>query len=312
MLGEYVRLLLLPFGLSAVHDYRVATSILDPRVLAGAAVAAGVGALTFRFRRAPAAALGIALLLFPLVPALYVPALGEALIAERYLYLPSAGLALLVAVAWDAWPWRRPAGTWTRAAAAAVLVVAGAATTIDRNRVWHDDLTLWTDAAKKAPGSAAAHEYLGFALLTAGQPTAAASSLSRAIEIDPTRHDARTNLASALAALGRSEEAMVQLEPVLAARPLSAEAHAILGYALAARGRLPEAAAAYRRALQLDASLARVHNALGVVLAQLAEPESAAAEFREAMRLDPSNPAASTNLRLLGVVEAVPASVQRR
>jgi hypothetical protein len=33
----------------------------------------------------------------PLAPALYVPVLGRGLVAERYLYLPSAGAAL---------PWR--------------------------------------------------------------------------------------------------------------------------------------------------------------------------------------------------------------
>ncbi|HEU4383657.1 MAG TPA: tetratricopeptide repeat protein [Anaeromyxobacteraceae bacterium] len=218
---------------------------------------------------------------------------------ERYLYLPSAGLALLAALAWSEWRQRDPARDRLRLVTAAVLVAAGAAATVARNRAWHDDLALWTDAAQKAPRSAAAHEHLGYALIAAGRPAEAILSLSRALEIDPGRRDARTNLASALAAGGRLDEAIAQVQGVLAERPQKPEAHAILASALASQGKLTEAVAEYRRAVELDPRVASFHNGLAIALALLGEVRQAEEHFREAMRLDPGEPRYAENLIIL-------------
>jgi Flp pilus assembly protein TadD len=301
LISKYVRLLVLPFGLSAVHDFRVANSLVDLRVWGGAAALAGIGLLAWRFRRNRSIMLGIALMLFPLLPALYVPVLGEGLLAERYLYLPSAGLALLVAVGWNAWPRSTYVAFRACTVVAALMVVACAAGTLIRNNVWHDDLSLWSDAARKSPQSAAAHEYLGFALYQSGRFASAVTSLSRALDIDPKRINARVNLAAALAALGRTREAISQAQFVLFERPRMAEVHGILGFALASEGRLDEAVAAYRRALAIDPYLAPVHNNLGIVLARQGDLGGAALHFKEAMRIEPNNPDYARNLSLLRV-----------
>ena len=299
LFGKYTTLLLVPYMQSAVHDFPIATGLSDPRVWLGVAAAIVVAVLAWGVRRIPGAVLGVALVVLPILPALYVPVLGEGLIGERYLYLPSVGLALLVAQAWNAWAGVTPSRRWTAATLLVVLVATGAAATLSRNRVWHDELSLWSDAAEKAPHSAAAHEYLGFALLTAGRPAEAVSSLSRAVELDPKRRDARINMASALAALGRSDEAVAQAESVLSEHPRNPEAHAILAYALAARGDLPRAVMEYRRSVELDPRNASVHNGLAIGLARLGDVVSAAAHFQEAVRLDPQNTDYKKNLMVL-------------
>ncbi len=306
LFGKYAGLLLFPINQTALYDFPVVTELADPRVWTGIAAVVAVVILAWQLRGNPGAVLGIALLALPLLPALYVPVLGDGLVAERYLYLPSAGLALLTALAWNAWVRRRPAWFRARAAVAAVLVIVGGVATFSRNRVWHDELALWTDAARKSPRSAAVHGYLGFALYTAGQPDAAVASLSRAIELDPDKLDAHVNLAAALLTSGRVDEALIDLDRILSAHPGIAEANGLLGYALTAKGRLPEAVVAFRRALELDPRLAASHNGLGIVLAQLGDIVSAAAEFKEAIRLDPGNPSYSKNLGSLGSGQPAP------
>ncbi len=306
LFGKYAGLLLLPVNQTALYDFPVAREFADPRVWMGIAAVGAAAILAWQLRRNPGAVLGMALLSLPILPALYVPVLGNGLVAERYLYLPSAGLALLAARAWNAWARRRPSWFRAWAAAAAVLVIAGGAATFSRNRVWHDEIALWTDAARKSPRSAAVHAHLGFALYSGGQPEAAVASLSRAIELDPDKSDAHVNLAAALLALGRVDEALVELDGTLSAHPRIPEAHGLLGYALAAKGRLPEAVVAYRRALDLDPRLAASHNGLGIVLAQLGDIVSAADEFKQAIRLDPQNPGYSKNLEILGTVSPAP------
>lgn len=299
LFGKYVTLLLIPHGQSALYDYRIATGLADPRPWVGLAAAASVGVLAWRVRRNPAAVLGVALVVLPLLPALYVPVLGEGLVGERYLYLPSVGLALLVAQAWTAWISPHAARERVAVVAAGLVAAAGAAVTVSRNRVWHDELSLWADAAGKADRSAAAHEHLGFALLTAGRPAEAVPSLLRSLQLDPGRRDARTNLAAALAALGRNDEAVLQAESVLAENPRNPEAHAILAHALAARGELPRAVLEYRRSVELDPRNAAVHNGLAAALAGLGDTAAAVAHLREAVRLDPRNPLWARNLGIL-------------
>jgi len=76
--------------------------------------------------------------------------------------------------------------------------------------VWHDSESLWTDAVEKAPASAVAWENLGGALAVEKRYGEAILPLARAVELDPGRIDARTNLALSLGVVGRREEAMRQ------------------------------------------------------------------------------------------------------
>lgn len=50
------------------------------------------------FKKNRVAFLGLLFTTVPLLPVLYIPALGEDTFTERYLYLPSVGYAILLAV----------------------------------------------------------------------------------------------------------------------------------------------------------------------------------------------------------------------
>jgi Flp pilus assembly protein TadD len=257
--------------------------------------------VVWSLRRRAGAVLGSALLVLPLLPALYVPLLGDNAGAERYAYLPSAGAALVLASAIEAWRARGP-GRALRVAgagAAAAVLLAATSATLAHNAVWRDDVTLWTDAVAKAPSSASAHESLGTALIVAGRPGLAVAALERAIALAPERAEPRLNLASALVSAGRPDEALAAAEGGVRALPSVAEAHGILGLALAAKGRHAEAVAAYERALSLNPSLPDVHDALGVAWEGLGRRDLAVQHVREALRLQPENPRYQRNLALL-------------
>jgi protein O-mannosyl-transferase len=303
LLGAYFVKLVVPTGLTPIHDFRVVASLADARLWGGIAVLCAVGALVWALRKRPGALVGAALMVFPLIPATYAPALGEGLFAERYLYLPLAGALLLAAVAveelslWKKQP-SRPVALGARAVIA-VALVACAVATYAQNAVWKDALTLWSDAVEKTPSSATAHEYLGFAQLTSGEPAKAVVTLTRVLALDPERVDARLNLGSALAAVGRLEEAGIEIERALPFRPNMAEAYGVLGYVRSAQHRLDEAAWAYGRALQLNPMLADSHHGLAIVSANRGDLDAALIHFQEAVRLDPGNATYRANLSRL-------------
>jgi tetratricopeptide (TPR) repeat protein len=101
--------------------------------------------------------------------------------AERYMYAPSAMLALGVslgggrfAVRWEQLAWK----PWL-AGALGVLLLACAWAIFQRALVWQDNLTLFADTVKKSPGFALAHNQLAEALWQRGRKAEALDILRR-------------------------------------------------------------------------------------------------------------------------------------
>lgn len=113
-------------------------------------------------RRTPSEAcavlLAIALLGLPFLPASNLLFYVGFVVAERILYLPSVGFCLLIGLgvgrllddrsAGPKWRWHRRAVTLT---AVAVLLVASSARTLQRNRDWRDEESLFRSAIKINP-----------------------------------------------------------------------------------------------------------------------------------------------------------------
>ena len=93
---------------------------------------------------------------------------ASAVLAERYLYLPSVAVVGLVALGLAA---LRPRARAWRAAvvACALAIVLGGAMAIQRTAVWADNLAFWGDTAVKTPDSALVRRELADASLAAGR-----------------------------------------------------------------------------------------------------------------------------------------------
>ncbi len=155
--GLYAWRLLVPWHLAADYSYdqlTAVTSPLDVAFLAGCVAIGGVTLLAWWTRRAsPVASLGLGMLVltFAVVSNIVFP-IGT-IMAERLLYLPSAGFCLAVAVALV-----RMAGLADERGGAitvltaprlavplAVVLALYGIRTVTRNRVWHDRLALLLD-----------------------------------------------------------------------------------------------------------------------------------------------------------------------
>lgn len=212
--------LVAPFGLSA--DYMpqdVAGVTLGGALAALAAVAALQAWLSWRSRMA---CVGTAMFWLGLAPVSnFVPLFRP--LADRFLYLPSAGAALLLASVFALLPWRRR-GMRAAVAACAVFIGMLAVLAWQRQEVFASSLNLWRDTLRKSPASETAANNLGFAQYDAGDLEGARGTFLLLLESTQAR-----------------------------------KAEAWLGLALIAEreGRAAEAEAAMRRALALDARYAR-------------------------------------------------------
>ena len=153
IVAEYLRLLLVPVRLSAEYSPDFLPVSPDPglRALLGLALLAACVALAVLLRRrAHMVTAGLAWMAAAILVVSNVLVPSGVLLAERTLYLASAGTCLALG-----WIWGRGYDRWRGAAIAvlAVLLAAGAIRTYTRSRVWRDDPTFFSHLVSDAPGS---------------------------------------------------------------------------------------------------------------------------------------------------------------
>lgn len=107
---------------------------------------------------------------------------GLKVMYEYRMYLPSIGIAAiageaLTEVLYD----RRRISLYL----AGLIIIFFSVNTYTRNKVWADQVSIWSDAVRKAPYSVNAHTGLGLSLMNTGKTEEAIDELKKAKEINP-------------------------------------------------------------------------------------------------------------------------------
>ena len=318
--GKLLWLFLWPARLSADYSYNAvplfgwrAPIWENAKTLMAVAVCLGAALLVFilavRGRRTEKPILFfLAFFFVALLPTSNLIILIGSIMAERFMYLPSVGIAGCVAAVVRALgqrnslrrPITRPITARVAWAALGVACLALAGRTYARNSDWQDELSIWSSAVEVCPGSAKAHYNLAKALeVLPGRMPEAIAEYQAALRIDPDHADVHNNLANAFSAIpGRLPEAIAEYQAALRIAPDRAEPHNNLANALARiPGRLPEAIAEYQAALRIRSDNAEVHYNLANTLLRLPGGLTEAIdEYRAALRIDPDHADAHINL----------------
>ncbi len=187
--------------------------------------------------------------------------------ADRFLYVPLAGLAVAAAAAAGRLPRRRSP---LALAAAGIATVAFCAATVSRTRVWSDELRLWQVAVENRPAyNGLPLGLLGEVLHRRGHCEQALPLFdeSREIFLAYARHrgieteaaDLLVNTAVCHLELGRKEVALGILEQVARARPELPIVHFNLGVVHARLLHFERAAQALDQAVVLYPAYPQVH-----------------------------------------------------
>jgi tetratricopeptide (TPR) repeat protein len=335
---QYLEKLIFPVNLNFLHAFRPIHALYEPKGVLSLGVALIFGASAWiAWKRNRLVFLGLLMIVFPLLPALYIPGLNQELenaFAERYLYLPSFGFVLLFALLIGFARKTGAKGTLPQVLyiGMGVLTVLYSIGTIDRNGVWRDNFVLFKDAVIKSPDSAYPHIYLGQALYSEkGDLDRAIEEYQIGLKLKPDNPDAHNKLGIVylrkgwidkaiehqLAALklnpdfalahnnvglayfekGWNDKAMEHFKMALEPNPKFVEAHNNLGLAYYRKGWVKEAMGHYKIALRLNPNFAKAHNNMGVAYGEAGSVDKAIWHFERAVRLDPDDANARRNLR---------------
>ncbi|HEV8550012.1 MAG TPA: hypothetical protein VGQ57_13305, partial [Polyangiaceae bacterium] len=213
-----------------------------PVIAAGALALLVAGALLFRARRhlTPDMVRGLTLAAGSLLPVLHlVPIPLRTLAADRFLYLPTAGLALALAPLAD----RFLGLVRVRWIAASAVTLSLSAVAFVRVGVWSDELEFWVRTYLETPttNNAATTELLGV-YYRAGRYREALALAARARDYDdPNQRDAAYNAALCLNRLGEHAEAERGLLALRKPGSFNADIESELALIAVQTGRIAEA-----------------------------------------------------------------------
>jgi Tfp pilus assembly protein PilF len=296
---QYLIKLFFPINLNAFH---VLHPVLSPfeatSVLSLLGTAAFVFLAVFAMRKHKLVFFSLMLIVIPLLPVLYIPWVGMNTFAERYLYFPSLGFAILCAHSLSWVKKRIPKGGLGITVIAFALTGLYLAGTLQRNTVWKDDYILFTDTVKKSPDGAIPRAILANVFLGRGELKEALQHYQVAVTLDPREPRIRNNFGLVFFNLGMWDRAMEQYLIALRLDPKYAEAHNNLGLLSQSRGLLDQAIQEYELALRLKPSYPDALGNLGSVYAKSGQIDKAIVYFQMMVTLQPNNAFAQHNLGL--------------
>src|SRR3989338_1092558 len=211
---------------------------------------------------------GILFLLITLIPVYNAIPISNPL-AERYLYLPMVGFAIIIGSPLTCLSVR---STQTGLMAHRSLLIAYCSlliiisiysfAVIKRNKIWADSYSLWVDTVIKMPESFRGHNNLGVVYEKQG----------------------------------RLDEAIKEFRMTLSLKPCYAEAHNNLGNVYEKEGQIDKAIEEYRMALSIKPDYVDAHNNLGIVYKKQGRLDEAIDKFLTVLKLNPDDPITHYNL----------------
>ena len=299
---HYTRLLVFPATLSVDYSFNqipVVSSILNGEFALGACVMLLFGwTIQKVWRKSPPGAFAAGLIVIPLSLNLNTLLPSGTLLAERYLYLPSVGFCLLVALAFvyclDRA--RKPGQLVLIIGISAILLCGSGVRTVLRNRDWRTDETLFKSATMATPNSVRAHLNVAFLLRNKGDIQGAIHHYHRILAIKPDYPIVNYNLAETYKGLKDQETALHYYEQAARHRPGFVEAWTSLGKMYLDLGKELEAESAFEVALNLSPDLAFVHNQIGVIKQRKGEHAAAREAYQKAIDGNYRSPGVFCNL----------------
>ncbi|MCK4620801.1 MAG: tetratricopeptide repeat protein [Desulfuromonadales bacterium] len=281
----YISLLLFPHPsrLNLTHDFSLSYSLIDPitTLLSFGAILGLIGLAFYLAKKERLISFCILWFFGNLV--IESSVIGLEIIFEHRNYLPSMFVSLMAVTL----VYRLIKSKRVTIAALCAIVTVFFVWTYQRNNVWGDEVTLWTDCAKKSPKIVRPHNNLGNALVDQERFDEAMHHFSEALKIEPDFANVHYNMGSALNRQGKYREAISHYSEAIKIDPEYEEAHFNLGNVLARQGRLEEAMAHFSEALKIKPDYAEAHFNLGNALTRLGQPEEAIDHFIEALKIRP-------------------------
>lgn len=268
----YVKLILFPINLNAIHAVGF-INIPGVELLSFASLIAILAAAAYMLKRSPEMFFGVIWFFVTILPMSGLVRVSDTVIAERYLYLPAIGILLtmgaFVLKIIQLMEGRKSLIFYLTALC--LLFYSGL--TYKRNKVWHNEYTLWADSVKKSPRNPMVRYNLGVATAEQGRFEEAISEFNEVLKNNPDN--------------SRAKESIEWVNGLIKKKDVNRALKK--GIASAEKGDFEEAKKEFKSVIAIEPGLVEPHFDLGMVCYDSGDCKCAIAEFNTVLAIDPKH-----------------------
>jgi tetratricopeptide (TPR) repeat protein len=290
----YLKLLLFPFELNFYYVIEPVFTLFDPRVMLSIlTILLSVVTIIYFHRKNRIIFYLLLWFYLGLVPIANIVPFSFSMMAERFMYMPSAGP--IIAVAYGFYSLYRGVSVerWKKVCCIfflGVVISTFSYCTYRRNDVWQNNETLWVNVIENYPNAHVAHNRLGIAYFDQDRLDEAIKEYKEAIKLNPEYLQAYSNLGLAYLNLGMFDTAIKEFKAALKLKPdnpMVYKAYNNLGNAYFELGRFDSAIENYMAALRLKPGSSKLYYNLGLTYIRNDQLDEAIKNFQTAIRLKP-------------------------
>lgn len=293
----YMVNLIIPFRLSLIHPYPLAEAIpagfwiFPPLVLA--CVAWGF----YLLKKNRGAAFGLLFFAVTLVMVLQIIPNSYGIMNDHYIYIPCIGLFVLITSLLQRQMSKKSVKNLVIAGGAVYLLALGTFT-YSRTKVFHDDISVFTDVLEKYPDSYLAYNNRATAKMKTGDVRGAFQDFNQALKCYPRSANVYANRAALYISSGNFAAALKDLNEAIRIKPDFANAYGNRGIA---RSALQDTMAIedFNKALQLHPNDPKLYYNRGAYWLSRGQRDLACPDVKKAraMGLKEGNPAVDNACR---------------
>jgi tetratricopeptide (TPR) repeat protein len=286
--AAYLGKIFWPVNLAVFYPYDFAIPVW--KIVISALVLAFItAAVLYSVKKLPFLFVGWFVYLGGLVPVIGLVQVGRQAMADRYTYLPSVGIAMMLA--WGISVLIKNEKTrrnFLFPAAIAVLCLL-ALLTFRQCGFWKSSFTLFKHTLRVTKNNYLAHTNLGAAFAELGQYQYQRSieEYNKAIRLNPDDSLAYYNRAAAYAKIGQHQNAIRDYNKAISLKPDYIEAYNNRGNIYGQHGQYKMAIEDFNRIIALDPNQVKAYNNRGLAYSELGQHKSALEDFNRAIRLRP-------------------------
>jgi len=199
-----------------------------------------------------------------LVPVIGLIKIGDFAMADRYMYIPLIGPAVIIAWGVPEMLARIPRNKFIAATAAVIALAVLSLATHRQVRIWANSFTLFEHALKVTNDNFFAHYGLGHVYSGKGDYDAASVHFSKAVRINSTKATLYIDLGRSLAGRGNIKDAKTQFVKALEIKPHYPATHFYLANVLVVQNQLNKAIYHFSEALRLHPDYGRFQSEVGI------------------------------------------------
>lgn len=282
--SSYIFKLLIPLDLSAYYPYpvNIGNSIPIKYYLYMIFILFLAVCVFYSLRYTKKTFFGIGFFTLTIFLVLQLLPVGNTIMADRYSYLSSIGIFIIVGEGINFLWWKKLKILSLILLSAFTIYLS--VVTYNRSKKWENPMTLWSNVIEQYKTVPMAYLNRGKYIKDTGRYDEMLKDFNKAIELKPDYYSAYINRGNVFKMLKQYDEAIKDYNKVIELNPNSYEAYNNMGTVYMREKKYPEAISNLKRAIELKPDYGMAHANLGIVMYNIGKKDSACIEFQNAIK----------------------------